>query len=80
MGRSFPSPCKNWCYTLVAIEKLGSIQEFICWPCRDAQGGLVLLAGVYLGSETARHCLIQTGPSGGFTHFSVASVPPPPSL
>ena len=31
MGRGFPPPCKNGCYTLVATEKvgMGSIQEFI---------------------------------------------------
>ena len=82
MGRGSPPPHKNGCYTLVAIGKvgLGSIREFIGWPHRDAQGGLVLLVGVYLGSETVRHCLIQTGPSGDFTHFSVASIPHPPSL
>ena len=29
------------------------------WPCRDAQGGPVLLASVYLRSETVRFCLLS---------------------
>ena len=45
VGRGFPPPHKSVCYTLVGIKKvgLGSIQEFIGWPHRDAQRGLVLL-------------------------------------
>ena len=81
VGQGLPPPHKNGCYTLVAIWKfffLGSTQEFLGWPHRDAQGGLVLLVGVYLGPETARCCLTQPGPREGLTHFSIASVSHPP--
>ena len=69
---------KIGCYTLVAKWKfLGSTQEFLGWPCRDAQGGLVLLAGVYLGPMIARCCLTQPHPGEDHTHFSVVSIPQP---
>ena len=82
VGQGLPIPRKNGCYTLVAIQKflsLGSTQELLGWSHRDAQGGLVLLAGVYLGPETARCCLTQPGLREGLTHFSVASIPHPPN-
>ena len=74
-----PPPCKIGCYTLVAKWKfLGSTQEFLDWPHRDAQGGLVLLVGVYLGPMMARCCLTQPGPREDHTHFSVVSISHPP--
>ena len=80
VGWDLPPPRKNGCYTLQQCRRLGSIQKFLGWPCRHAQGGLALLAGVYLGSETVRCCLTQPDPCEGFTHFSVASIPHPLSL
>ena len=75
-GAGTPS-CKIGCYTPVAKWKfLGSTHEFLGWPHRDAQGGLVL-AGVYLRPMTARCCLTQPGPREDHTCFSVVCFPYP---
>ena len=55
---------------------LGSTQEFLGWPCRDTQEGLVLLVDVYLGPMMARCCLTQPGPREDHTYFSVVCIPP----
>ena len=78
VGQGLPSPHKIGCYTLVAKWKfLGSTREFLGWPHRNTQGGLVLLAGVYLGPMMARCCLAQPSPREDHTHFSVVSIPHP---
>ena len=49
VGLGLPPQHKNGCYTLVAkCVFQGSTWEFLGWPHRDAQGGLILLVGVYL--------------------------------